>query len=160
MALAKSMDHIFSNLRTRGLLKVARNPESSKIPLFPNPPDRIYNYAAELGYESDGNHFETTLGNISVVNLFVAEKNIAVIGAGAAGSTLVRELVKLGFKNITLIEGTNRIGGRLYSIEPDNTNVNRQTVSEMGAMRMPLFTEGLAASQRNARNSMLEQRVH
>lgn len=49
MALGKSMDFVFNHLRKSKKLKVALNPRNSKIPLFPNPPDRLFNYANEIG---------------------------------------------------------------------------------------------------------------
>jgi len=41
---------------------------------------------------------------------------VIVVGAGMAGITCARELVKLGFKNVTVLEARNRIGGRLWSV--------------------------------------------
>jgi tryptophan 2-monooxygenase len=62
---------------------------------------------------------------------------IAVVGAGMAGLTAARELFRCGYTNIDIFEASDRIGGRNYSIPaPD-----RLTTYEMGAMRMPFFTQ-------------------
>ncbi|TKR61825.1 hypothetical protein L596_028880 [Steinernema carpocapsae] len=42
--------------------------------------------------------------------------SIAVIGAGFAGLAAVGHLRELGFEDITVFEGSNRFGGRVYSI--------------------------------------------
>lgn len=163
MALGKSMDFVFNHLRKGKKLKVALNPRNSKIPLFPNPPDRLFNYANEIGdYDSIKSKYqEKTFGDIGQIpSAGNIDKRIAIVGAGMAGTIIARELVKLGFNNITLIEGSNRIGGRLYSIPPTNNAANPVTVSEMGAMRMPFFDENLNGSGRTIRNCILDHFIN
>lgn len=163
MALGKSMDFIFNHLRKGRKLKAVLNPSNPKIPLFPNPPDRLFNYAHEIGdYDlAKGKYQEKTFGDIGALtaagNL---DKRIAIVGAGMAGTIIARELVKIGFKNITIIEGDGRIGGRLYSIPPTNNLANPTTVAEMGAMRMPFFDENLNGSGRTIRNSILDHFIN
>lgn len=41
------------------------------------------------------------------------DKKIIVIGAGASGVAATTKLLSNGFKNITILEAENRIGGRL-----------------------------------------------
>lgn len=42
---------------------------------------------------------------------------IIVIGAGASGIAAATKLYENGFKNITILEAENRIGGRINSVE-------------------------------------------
>ena len=60
--------------------------------------------------------------------------------------TVARELHRCGFE-VTIYEASERIGGRLYTI--DNPNGDTQAGMEMGAMRMPFFSEP------GAKNSVL-----
>ena len=62
---------------------------------------------------------------------------VAIVGAGAAGLTVARELVRAGIQGVSIYEASERIGGRLWS-KP----VPRQqhTTYELGAMRIPTFT--------------------
>ncbi len=46
-------------------------------------------------------------------------ERIAVIGAGVAGATAARELADSGF-SVVVVEGRDRAGGRLHTIETDN----------------------------------------
>lgn len=50
------------------------------------------------------------------------DKRIIVIGAGASGIAAATELVSNGFKNVTILEAGNRIGGRINTI-PFGANV-------------------------------------
>lgn len=44
------------------------------------------------------------------------DKKIFVIGAGAAGIAAATKLVSNGFKNLTILEAENRIGGRVHTL--------------------------------------------
>lgn len=64
------------------------------------------------------------------------------MGAGITGLTAAHELLRCGFTNITLIEQSNRIGGRHFSIvSHDHSPSLGSTPFEMGAMRLPLFNK-------------------
>ncbi|MEH2151684.1 NAD(P)-binding protein [Nostoc sp.] len=41
---------------------------------------------------------------------------IGIVGAGCTGLTAAEELRYLGYKNITIIDAKNRVGGKTYSI--------------------------------------------
>jgi len=46
---------------------------------------------------------------------FILTIDIIVIGAGAAGIAAANEAVRLGYKKVTVLEGRDRIGGRVFS---------------------------------------------
>ncbi|KAK5644803.1 hypothetical protein RI129_006103 [Pyrocoelia pectoralis] len=45
------------------------------------------------------------------------DPNIIIIGAGASGIAAATRLYQNGFKNITILEAENRIGGRIYAFQ-------------------------------------------
>lgn len=55
------------------------------------------------------------------------DKRVIVIGAGAAGIAAATKLISNGFQNIVVLEGQNRIGGRIQ------TTVHNASVLDMGA---------------------------
>lgn len=94
---------------------------------FPNPADFNFNYYRLLAEaEASG------IGKNPNPHL-----KIAIVGAGVAGLTAARELFRSGYSQIDIFEASDRLGGRTYSIPAPN----RLTTFEMGAMRMPFFTE-------------------
>lgn len=50
------------------------------------------------------------------------DKKIIIVGAGASGVAAATKLVSNGFKNVTILEAENRIGGRVHTI-PFGANV-------------------------------------
>jgi tryptophan 2-monooxygenase len=75
-----------------------------------------------------------------VVSKQAAAQRIAVIGAGIAGTTAARELVRCGFTNVHLFEATERIGGRFYSRPINKRNLGGTPATyELGAMRISFF---------------------
>ncbi len=42
---------------------------------------------------------------------------IVIVGAGISGISAARDLVKSGFTDILILEATERIGGRIWSID-------------------------------------------
>lgn len=61
---------------------------------------------------------------------------IVIVGAGVAGIAAAQTLAKAGFRNVTILEAMNRIGGRVYTCDigerkfslyqtPISTNVAR-----------------------------------
>lgn len=116
--------------------RTRRSHRASWIPSFPNPADFRFDYFKLMADSPDG--LARPRGR--------SPRKVAVIGAGAAGMTVARELHRCGFE-VTIYEATDRIGGRLYT--HPNPNGNSQAAMEMGAMRMPFFSEP------NADNSLL-----
>ena len=102
--------------------------DNNWLPDFPNPADFRFNYYKLLQASSSG--LATLPENTS--------KSVAIVGAGCAGMTVARELHRCGF-NVTIFEASDRIGGRLFT--RDNPNGSSQAGMEMGAMRMPFFSE-------------------
>jgi tryptophan 2-monooxygenase len=99
---------------------------------WPNPADLNFDFFALLKGDMDS--------PIAAVSQQGASKRIAVIGAGLAGATAARELVRCGFTNVHLFEATERIGGRLYSRPINEKNLSgTPTTYELGAMRVPFF---------------------
>ncbi|MCX4066864.1 FAD-dependent oxidoreductase [Pseudomonas sp. S1Bt30] len=97
---------------------------------FPNPPDLCFDYRTLV--EQDNGIAQTT----------DASHRICVIGAGITGLTTARELHRCGFKNITLIEKSTRVGGRhLTALGNNNTATVGRPPFELGAMRMPFFNK-------------------
>lgn len=97
---------------------------------FPNPPDLCFDYRTLV---------EQTNG---IAQATQPQHKICIIGAGITGLTTARELHRCGFKNITLIEKSKRIGGRhLTALGSNNTNTAGRPPFEMGAMRMPFFNK-------------------
>lgn len=96
---------------------------------FPNPADICFNYRKLLDQPGG-------IGNAAKPNL-----KIAIVGAGMTGLSAAREAYRSGFRNITVFEASNTIGGRHRTV----TDVAGQGLGteycplEMGAMRMPLF---------------------
>lgn len=96
--------------------------------VFPSPPDLCFDYRA-LVEQVNG-----------VAQASDRQHKICIIGAGITVLTTARELYRCGFENITLIEKSNRIGGRhLTALGSNNTNTVGRPPFEMGAMRMPFF---------------------
>ena len=100
---------------------------SNWLPHFPNPADFRFDYFKLLNNAPDG------LGRLRDNGLH----RVAVIGAGSAGMTAARELLRCGF-NVTIYEASDRIGGRLYT--RPNPLSPQFSGMEMGAMRMPFFS--------------------
>lgn len=50
------------------------------------------------------------------------DKQVIIIGAGAAGIAAATKLISNGFRNVAVLEGQNRIGGRIQTI-PCNASV-------------------------------------
>jgi tryptophan 2-monooxygenase len=94
---------------------------------FPSSADNRFNY----------NYLMRSVKNKSIGNAPGINKDVVIVGAGVAGITAARELVRSGYK-VTLYEASNRICGRHYTevIDP-----SLKTVIEYGAMRMPFFAD-------------------
>ncbi|MFK8328997.1 flavin monoamine oxidase family protein [Pseudomonas sp. BJa5] len=93
---------------------------------FPNPPDLCFDYRKLL--EQSGGIAQATR----------SDHRICIVGAGVTGLTAARELLRCGFTQITLIEQSQRIGGRHFTVV-NNPHSAPSTPFEMGAMRMPFF---------------------
>lgn len=55
------------------------------------------------------------------------DKQVIIIGAGAAGIAAATRLILNGFRNVVILEGQDRIGGRIHTIPWDSS------VLDMGA---------------------------
>lgn len=55
------------------------------------------------------------------------DKSVIIVGAGAAGIATATKLLSNGFRNVLILEGQDRIGGRI------NTIPYGASVLEMGA---------------------------
>jgi tryptophan 2-monooxygenase len=62
---------------------------------------------------------------------------VAIVGAGIAGLTAAHELFRCGVTNLDIYEASGHIGGRLRSQPVEG----QHTVFELGAMRIPMFTQ-------------------
>lgn len=114
----------------------ATNPINPWEPHWPNPADFPFNYYNLM--QRTAEH-----GIASVGGTPAAEQRIAIVGAGYAGLTVARELFRCGYKNITIFEADDRVGGRAYPIMPESKSgrpLDSITPFELGAMRIPLFT--------------------
>ena len=97
---------------------------------FPGPPDLCFNYRKLVEQQ------------FGIANSTQPDYKICIVGAGITGLTAAHELLRCGFTNITLIEQSNRIGGRHFSIvSHDHSPLLGSTPFEMGAMRLPLFNK-------------------
>lgn len=65
------------------------------------------------------------------------QKNVAIVGAGAAGLCAGYELLKLGIVP-TIFEASDRIGGRIYTKPFSFEGLDNKPFSELGAMRIPM----------------------
>lgn len=51
-------------------------------------------------------------------------KRVVIIGAGISGLAAAALLYKSGFTNVTVLEASNRIGGRISSVELGSVTLN------------------------------------
>ncbi|BFI54926.1 Monoamine oxidase [Yersinia pseudotuberculosis] len=108
--------------------KMGPPPRSAWSASFPNPPDLCFNYRK--------------LVTNGIANAEGKNDKILIIGAGITGLTAARELYRAGFDNVVIYESNNRISGRLFTINNNESNIPQNfkyTPFEMGAMRMPFF---------------------
>lgn len=100
--------------------------------VFPGPPDLCFNYRKIIEQS----------GGIAVAEGLAKNHRICIIGAGVTGLTAARELLRCGFTQVTLIEQSDRIGGRHLTKFPVNEfDEAGFSPFEMGAMRMPFFNK-------------------
>lgn len=65
------------------------------------------------------------------------ESAVCVVGAGAAGLSTAILLTYLGFKNVWVLEATDRVGGRVYTHQFTSGDECRHNYYDVGAMRIP-----------------------
>ncbi|MGQ0764652.1 MAG: flavin monoamine oxidase family protein [Gemmatimonadota bacterium] len=106
--------------------------------VYPNPADFPFNYHYLLANAVPSGAIGAAPSGPAV--------SVAIVGAGAAGMTVARELVRAGF-NVAIYEATSRICGRHYTFPSPTT----RTGMELGAMRFPYFGQhnGPAAGSQN-----------
>jgi NADPH-dependent 2,4-dienoyl-CoA reductase/sulfur reductase-like enzyme len=64
---------------------------------------------------------------------------ICIVGAGACGLYLAMMLKYLGFTNVDILEGSDRVGGRCYTYPKafSDDGTNNHDYYDVGAMRIP-----------------------
>lgn len=56
------------------------------------------------------------IGITFLINLTTGyQPKVVIIGAGASGIAAASKLYESGFRNVTILEAENRIGGRVYT---------------------------------------------
>ncbi|QPC89749.1 NAD(P)-binding protein [Mesorhizobium sp. INR15] len=100
------------------------------LPDYPNSPDLRFNYFKLL---NDSWAASRPIGTAPSG----ARKMVGVIGGGAAGMAVARELWRSGYA-VRIMEASPRVGGRLYTQRPPS---GAFTSYEFGAMRMPFFND-------------------
>lgn len=65
------------------------------------------------------------------------DQAIGIVGAGAAGLSIAVILQKIGFTNVTILEASERIGGRIYTYEFQERTPCDHNYYDVGAMRIP-----------------------
>lgn len=90
-------------------------------------PSDPYIYEINKIFISDNNYVpkQYLLPNIN------QNRDIAIIGAGLAGMTAAYRLAQSGYKNITVLEAADRVGGRCWSGVPGAKDSSKQFVSIM-----------------------------
>lgn len=86
--------------------------------------ESAYNYLVSRGYINFG-------VSQSIKEQFPQEdtkSNVIVVGAGLAGLSAARQLMRLGFK-VTVLEGRKRAGGRVYTKRMEGGAGNRVSAS-------------------------------
>ena len=109
----------------------------------------LFDYPNNADFNFNYYHLLESVRNSSIANSTKPNLKIAIIGAGIAGLTAARELFRSGYTNLDIYEASDRIGGRAYS-KPVDTEYNKYTTYELGAMRMPFFTD------RGSKNCVLD----
>ncbi len=99
---------------------------------FPNPADINFNYRKLLdNVVLDGQRLGGIARNTNP-NL-----RIGIVGAGIAGLTAARELLRCGYTKVDIFEASERYGGRHYTRTP--SAADQYTPMDAGAMRFPPF---------------------
>jgi phytoene dehydrogenase-like protein len=57
-------------------------------------------------------------------NTQTVDKSVIIVGAGLSGYSAARKLLENGFNDITILEASGRIGGRIYSVPLSNGMVD------------------------------------
>ena len=104
---------------------------------------KLYNQSKHN--ESDGEATELPPRTIPDLNdLPPSEKDpndlvgpICIIGAGAAGLFAAMALLELGIKDFTILEASNRVGGRAYTYQFPKDLDCTHNYYDIGAMRIP-----------------------
>ena len=69
---------------------------------------------------------------VCALNSAVSE-HITIIGGGASGLAAASKLVETGQINLTILEATNRLGGRAYCVPANSITRNATGYLELGA---------------------------
>ena len=61
----------------------------------------------------------------AIVDAKMTSRRVIIIGAGAAGLAAASRLIRNGHKNVLIFEASNRIGGRVHSVNVDYASVEK-----------------------------------
>jgi len=89
---------------------------------------------------------------------------IVIVGAGSSGLAAASRLLKNGFRDVTILEASDRIGGRVYSVNigyqsPSTTEEERRHTVEIGAQWVH-GEEGNVAFELATKEGLLDQQEH
>src|SRR5215475_7240408 len=94
-------------------------------------------YPAPADFNFDYSRLLRDTQHAGIARNLAPDLRVAIVGAGIAGLTAAHELFRSGVTHIDLYEASAHIGGRLRSQPVDG----QHTVFELGAMRLPMFTQ-------------------
>ncbi len=111
--------------RILGAARLMANDVTALIPDFP------FHYGKYLA-QAAGN--DRRLGTVDAKHYGT---RVLIVGAGVAGLVAAYEAMRLGLHPV-VVEATDRVGGRFYSVRKENPDDPAQSViCELGAMRFP-----------------------
>lgn len=67
------------------------------------------------------------------------QPRIVVIGAGLAGLSAAKALLESGFTDVTILEATDRIGGRVQSVKLGKNSASRGISHPLGSLFLFFF---------------------
>ena len=53
----------------------------------------------------------------------MSEFEVTIIGGGISGLAAANELIKSGIKNVLILEGNDRLGGRVHSVRDQGIEI-------------------------------------
>lgn len=65
------------------------------------------------------------------------QPRVVVIGAGLAGLAAAKALLEQGFTDVTVLEASSRIGGRVQSVKLGKCLIHRSPVNSQGHLLSP-----------------------
>ena len=111
-----------------GPVKNSKSNENPWLSDYPGPADNRFSYYHLINLANEN---KNSIGNAPDGY----KRNIIICGAGIAGITTARELIRCGY-NVIMYEASDRLAGRHYTTQDDPKQF---TGMELGAMRFPFF---------------------